>query len=76
MTRLVDDLLDVSRITSGRLTIRREPVPVGPLLTQVVDAMRRSQLQHSLSLELAPGVEDAWVHGDECASCRCSTTCW
>jgi len=65
VTRLVDDLLDVSRITSGRLAIRREPVPVGPLLTQVVDAMRQSQYQHSLSLDLGPGVEDAWLHGDE-----------
>ena len=65
VTRLVDDLLDVSRITSGRLAIRREPVRVGHLLTQVVDAIRQSSYQHSLTLELAPGVEDAWVHGDE-----------
>ena len=65
VTRLVDDLLDVSRITSGRLAIRREPVRVGPLLTHVVDAIQPSLYQHSLALELAPGVEDAWVHGDE-----------
>ena len=28
MTRLVDDLLDVSRITSGKITLQRETVPV------------------------------------------------
>jgi len=65
VTRLVDDLLDVSRITSGRLAIRREPVPLAHVLTQVVDAIQQSVYQHTLSLELAPGTEDAWVTGDE-----------
>ena len=65
VTRLVDDLLDVSRITSGRLAIRREPVPLAQVLTQVVDAIQQSVYQHTLALELAPGMEDAWVAGDE-----------
>jgi len=65
VTRLVDDLLDVSRITSGRLAIRREPVPLAQVLTQVVDAIQQSVYQHTLTLELAPGTEDAWVAGDE-----------
>jgi CheY-like chemotaxis protein len=58
-------LLDVSRITSGRLAIRREPVPMAQVLTQVVDAIQQSVYQHTLELELAPGTEDAWVAGDE-----------
>lgn len=65
VTRLVDDLLDVSRITSGRLAIRHEPVAVGQMLAQVVDAIQQSVYQHTLSLELGPGMEDAWVAGDE-----------
>jgi signal transduction histidine kinase/ActR/RegA family two-component response regulator len=65
VTRLVDDLLDVSRITSGRLAIRREPVALAQVLTQVVDAIQQSVYQHTLTLELAPGTEDAWVAGDE-----------
>jgi signal transduction histidine kinase/ActR/RegA family two-component response regulator len=65
VTRLVDDLLDVSRITSGRLAIRREPVALAQVLRQVVDAIQQSVYQHTLTLELAPGTEDAWVTGDE-----------
>jgi signal transduction histidine kinase/ActR/RegA family two-component response regulator len=65
VTRLVDDLLDISRITGRRLTIRHEPVRLAHVLTQVVETMRPSLSQRSLSLELAPGFENAWVAGDE-----------
>jgi signal transduction histidine kinase/ActR/RegA family two-component response regulator len=65
VTRLVDDLLDVSRITSGRLAIRREPVPLAQVLTQVVETIRPSLHERSLSLDLAPGMDRAWVAGDE-----------
>jgi signal transduction histidine kinase/ActR/RegA family two-component response regulator len=65
VTRLVDDLLDVSRITSGRLAMKRVPVRLSELLTQVVDAIRPVLHQRSLSLELAPGTDKAWVAGDE-----------
>jgi PAS domain S-box-containing protein len=36
LARLVDDLLDLSRIDSGRLTLAREPVDVAPLVERVV----------------------------------------
>ena len=65
VTRLVDDLLDVSRITSGRLALRREPVRISQLLAQVVDTIRQPAYQHTVSLDLGPGMEDAWVAGDE-----------
>ncbi|HSV36739.1 MAG TPA: ATP-binding protein [Ramlibacter sp.] len=65
VTRLVDDLLDVSRITSGRLAIRRQPVRIGQVLAQVVETIHASVFQRSLALDLAPGVEGAWVAGDE-----------
>ncbi|MBI2771640.1 MAG: response regulator [Burkholderiales bacterium] len=65
VTRLVDDLLDVSRITSGRLSIQREPVRLAPVLAQVVENIRPSLNGQVLSLELAPGLEDLCVAGDE-----------
>ena len=40
LTRLVDDLLDVSRITRGKITLRREPVDVKATIEQVVESMR------------------------------------
>ncbi|MBL8112640.1 MAG: PAS domain S-box protein [Acidobacteria bacterium] len=38
MSRLVDDLLDMSRITQGKIELRRERLELSPLLTQAVDA--------------------------------------
>ncbi|MDN2710170.1 hybrid sensor histidine kinase/response regulator [Janthinobacterium sp. SUN118] len=37
MVRLIDDMLDVSRITSGKLSIRREPVDLASLVRRVAD---------------------------------------
>jgi signal transduction histidine kinase/CheY-like chemotaxis protein len=65
VTRLVDDLLDVSRITSGRLAIRREPVRLAQVLGQVIENIRPSLFQRTLTYEAAPELDEAWVAGDE-----------
>jgi signal transduction histidine kinase/ActR/RegA family two-component response regulator len=65
VTRLVDDLLDVSRITSGRLTLRRVPVRIAHVLEQVVDAIQPSLLHRALSLHIDDSAQQAWVEGDE-----------
>jgi signal transduction histidine kinase len=40
LTRLVDDLLDVSRITSGKIELRKESVILTTIIEQAVDAAR------------------------------------
>jgi signal transduction histidine kinase/CheY-like chemotaxis protein len=61
MTRLVDDLLDVSRINQGKITLRREPVDLSLVCSQVVEDLgplaieRRHRLEVSLP-ERGPGV--------------------
>ena len=65
VTRLVDDLLDVSRITSGRLALNRKPVNVAHILEQVVDSIQPSLFQRTLALRMEPAVDQAWVEGDE-----------
>jgi PAS domain S-box-containing protein len=40
MTRLVDDLLDVSRITRGKIELRKEPVELAVVLNNAVEASR------------------------------------
>ncbi len=42
MTHLVDDLLDMSRITSGRIRLQLEPVELGELLKGVIETYRQS----------------------------------
>ncbi len=40
LTRLVDDLLDVSRITTGKLTLRRERTALADIVRNAVEACR------------------------------------
>jgi signal transduction histidine kinase/FixJ family two-component response regulator len=40
MVRLVDDLLDVSRITRGTISLRKEPVEIASAVRRAVDANR------------------------------------
>jgi signal transduction histidine kinase len=40
LTRLIDDLLDVRRITSGRVRLQREPLDLESVLRQSVEAVR------------------------------------
>jgi signal transduction histidine kinase/ActR/RegA family two-component response regulator len=56
MTRLVDDLLDVSRITRGKLTLRQEPVSLGAVLTNAVESSRPliEAAGHDLAVSLPP----------------------
>jgi two-component system CheB/CheR fusion protein len=41
MTRIVDDLLDVSRITSGKISLHRSVLSLGEILEQALEAGRR-----------------------------------
>jgi signal transduction histidine kinase/DNA-binding response OmpR family regulator len=53
MKRLVDDLLDVSRITSGRVQLQKSLVNVGEILAHVAESNRPSYAsrRHTLHLE-------------------------
>jgi PAS domain S-box-containing protein len=42
MTHLVDDLLDMSRITSGRIRLQLEPIELAELLNSVIETYRQS----------------------------------
>ena len=46
MSRLVDDLLDMSRITRGKIELRRERVELAAIVHQAVDAVRALVQQH------------------------------
>jgi PAS domain S-box-containing protein len=54
LTRLVDDLLDISRITQGKITLRKEPVELRTLLTHAVETSRSliETHQHELLVSL------------------------
>jgi len=62
MVRLIDDLLDVSRITSGKIHLQPEPTPLTTLLTSAIDANRSAieakHIQLSVDFPDAPCVLD------------------
>jgi PAS domain S-box-containing protein len=64
LIRLVDDLLDVARITSGKVRILREVVPIRDILARSLESIQAglAAKRHRLSVEL-PG-EEVFVSGD------------
>ncbi len=52
MSRMIDDLLDVSRITEGKIELRKQPVALAELLTSAVNAARSSLTARSQELTL------------------------
>ena len=52
MVRLIDDLLDVSRITSGKIHLQREPTPLSSLLTHAIDANRPAITAKQIQLKV------------------------
>jgi len=65
MVRLVDDLLDVSRITSKRLTISLEPLQPAGIVESAVEATRALAGSRSLQLRIDPAAAGAWIRGDD-----------
>ncbi|MEO5987749.1 MAG: PAS domain S-box protein [Candidatus Eisenbacteria bacterium] len=64
MQRLVDDLLDVSRTTTGRIQLRREHVAVSGIVEGAVETIRPliEQRRHELAVSVPP--EPIWLHAD------------
>jgi signal transduction histidine kinase len=50
--RLVDELLDVSRIESGKLEFHLEPVAVGQLVQDVASRLQLTTSQHEIAVDL------------------------
>jgi PAS domain S-box-containing protein len=62
-TRLVNDLLDMSRLVRGKLTIERAPVRLGEVVLSAVETCRADAARAEVSLEARaePGL---WVYVD------------
>jgi CheY-like chemotaxis protein len=64
LKHLVDDLLEVSRITTGRVQLRRERVAVSGIVEIVAETVRPliEQRGHHFTMSLPP--EPIWLHAD------------
>jgi CheY-like chemotaxis protein/anti-sigma regulatory factor (Ser/Thr protein kinase) len=64
MTRLIEDLLDIARITSGKLLIRREPVALGEVIELALETSRPhiDAAEQRLTVHIAAA--EAWLDAD------------
>lgn len=65
MTRLLDELLDVSRVASGKLNVERKPTDLARVASDVVADMKRQFSNHDIELSYAGSPEPVVVKGDE-----------
>ena len=65
LVALIDDLLDVSRITRGMITLQREAVPVSAFIARAIEITRPAidARRHELVLDLG-GEDQLTVEGD------------
>ena len=64
MSRLIDDLLDVSRITRGLVALRRETVDAAAAVGRVAKAAAPQAESHGLRLTVSPATAPLWVDAD------------
>jgi len=66
MRHLVDDLLDVSRVTRGLVTVARAPLDLGRVVVEAVEQSRPlvDARRHRLDVDLDPSAPPLMVDGD------------
>jgi signal transduction histidine kinase/ActR/RegA family two-component response regulator len=64
LVRLVDDLLDVSRISQGKVQLRKEKIDLASIATRAIESARPliDKRQHQLTLNLPSN--PVWLEGD------------
>jgi len=64
LVRLVDDLLDVSRITANKIHLRREPHDLAPLMATAVESLQPLSAAADQQLDVRMPSTPIWVEGD------------
>jgi PAS domain S-box-containing protein len=64
LVRLVDDLLDVSRIIRGKIELRKEPVDLAVAVSRAVETAHPVVESQGHQLSVALPDQPAWVEGD------------
>jgi signal transduction histidine kinase/ActR/RegA family two-component response regulator len=64
LTRLVDDLLDVSRVTTGKVVLKHEPVDLVDLVLRCVQSLEEMARFHGPALRFTAGSDSVIVTGD------------
>lgn len=65
MVHLINDLLDLSRISRGKVTLRKEPVSIGTVISQAVEICRPLIDEAEHELEIGLPQDEVRVHADQ-----------
>jgi len=66
VTRLITELLDVSRIEAGRIEIHRELIDVASRILKIIDGrVAAGDSPDRYRVEVAPGLPETWLDGDK-----------
>ncbi len=73
LTRLVDDLLDVARITQGRIQLHNRPVDLESVIREAVESVEPQlrEKQHKLTVTASTSYEPLYVDGDSTRLVQC-----
>lgn len=71
LAHLVDDLLDVSRITQGRIELQREPLELNALIKWVLESLQSSLNEKNHQLSYLPEVDKIFINGDSTRITQC-----
>ncbi len=64
LARLLDDLLDVTRIAQGRIALKQQPLEVGTVVGQAIETVRPLAVAKSQLLHLDRDETPLYVNGD------------
>jgi PAS domain S-box-containing protein len=64
MTWLIDDLLDITRISHGKVELQRERLDLNELAHHTVEDHRAAFVKSEVRLEVQPALAEVWVDGD------------
>jgi CheY-like chemotaxis protein/two-component sensor histidine kinase len=64
LIRLVDDLLDVSRIMRGKIELRREPIDVADAVNRAIETAQPLIEGQEHQLDVSLPNEPIWIHAD------------
>jgi two-component system, sensor histidine kinase len=64
LVRLVDDLLDVSRITTGKVVLQREPVPLSTIVESALETVRPFVAERGIALSVTLPRESVTLRAD------------
>jgi PAS domain S-box-containing protein len=64
LTRLVDDLLDVSRISRGKVILNKQPLELATIVNHAMETSRPLIQAHGHSISLSLPSQPVWIEGD------------